>query len=387
MGLGLLAIHARTYLPSMVEHRRYLHSRPEVGLVLPETHDYLGATLRALGLAPEIHPAGGLSVRVSGTARKRQVRILRADMDALPLEERTGLAYASERSGAMHACGHDLHMAMLLGAAEMFQAHPPRNDVVLVFQPGEESDRGALEVLKHQNLQLGKEASAFAIHVNAIMDSNAIVYRRGTFMAHGDWFKVAYTGPGGHASAPHLTSNPIEAAADFVHGLSEVVAELGVDGHLVATVTEVLSGNTVNVIPALATLRGTLRTASSEQRSQLHEELKKAAARVADARRIDHSAEIVEGYPAVVGNDNFIQALVDALEREGLGAQLQEMEQPSMVIEDFAYFLQKWPGAMVYLGAKVGSTPSFNHSVDVLFDETAMATGLALHGLVASLEL
>jgi hippurate hydrolase len=308
-------------------------------------------------------------------------------MDALPLTERTGLPYASELGGAMHACGHDLHMAMLLGAAEMFRAHPPRHDVVLAFQPGEESDRGALEILKHENLQLGDEASAFAIHVNAVLDSGVVAYRKGTFMGHGDWFKVVYKGAGGHASAPHLTGNPIEAIAEFVHRLSAVVAELGVEEHLVATVTEVLSGNTVNVIPTVGTLRGTLRTTSLEQRTRLHAALTLAAAQAGALWRVGHEAEIVEGYPAVVGDDDFIESLVEALRLAGLGAKLAPMAQPSMVIEDFAYFLQKWPGAMVYLGAEVGSTPSFNHSDDVLFDETVMTTGLALFGLVANMDV
>jgi amidohydrolase len=386
-GTGLMTAQAKAYLPRMVAHRRHLHARPEVGLELPKTHDYLASALRSLGLAPEIHPAAGLTVRLSGTARSGRVRILRADMDALPLTERTGLPYASERGGVMHACGHDLHMAMLLGAAEMFRAHPPRHDVVLAFQPGEESDRGALEVLRHRNLQWGDEATAFALHVNAVMDSGIVAYRKGTFMAHGDWFTVVYTGAGGHASAPHLAGNPIEAVADFVHHLSAVVGQLRAKEHLVATVTEVLAGNTVNVIPTLGSVRGTLRTASLEQRALLHEGLERAAARAADARRVHHKAEIVEGYPAVVGDDDFTDALVGALQLEGLGEKLERMEQPSMVIEDFAYFLQKWPGAMVYLGAKVGSSPSFNHSDDVLFDEHVMTTGLALHGLVANMDV
>jgi len=384
---GALRRQAERYLPRMVEHRRHLHSRPEVGLALPETHAYLASALGSLGYTPEVHPSGGLTVRLCGAAMSGQVRVLRADMDALPLQERTGLPYASQLAGAMHACGHDLHMAMLLGAADIFRMYPPRHDVVLAFQPGEESDRGALKVLNHQNLQLGDEATAFAIHVNAIMDSHTVAYRRGTFMARGDWFKVAYTGLGGHASAPHLTGNPIEAAADFVRALSDVVEELRVHEHLVATVTEVLAGNTVNVIPTVGTIRGTLRTSSLEQRTLLHERLRDAATQAGVARHVDHQLEIVAGYPAVVSDDQFVDALIGALELAGLGAQLAPMEHPSMVIEDFSYFLEKWPGAMVYLGAKVGAQPSFNHSDDVLFDENVMTTGLVLHGLVANLDL
>ena len=139
----------------MVEHRRHLHAHPEVGLELPDTHDHVLMTLRALGLDPEVRPGAGVSVRIVGHGHSGHVRVLRADMDALPLQEKKGLSFASQRPGSMHACGHDLHMAMLLGAARSFVTSPPRNDVVLAFQPGEESDRGAQRTLGHETLQLG----------------------------------------------------------------------------------------------------------------------------------------------------------------------------------------------------------------------------------------
>lgn len=375
------------YLPMMREHRRQLHSRPEVGLELPETHRYLTTQLEFLGLSPEVHPAGGVTVRIHGASGTGRVRILRTDMDALPLDERTDLPYRSELRGAMHACGHDLHMAMLLGAAELFVAMPPRHDVVLVFQPGEESDRGALEVLKHRNLLLGQEATAFAIHVNAVMASHAVAYRHGLFMAHGDWFEVTFSGSGGHASAPHLTGSPIEAMADFVAGLADVTEELRTGEDVVATVTEVKAGNTVNVIPTAGTLRGTLRTLSLEQRAELHERVQEVARASGTRRDVAHEVKIVAGYPAVVSDDRFVDALVTGLNGAGYGGLLVRMDQPSMVIEDFSYFLQKWPGAMVYLGAAVGEHPSFNHSDDVLFDENVMSTGLALHAMVANLNM
>jgi amidohydrolase len=377
---------AATYLPTMVRHRRVIHAHPEIGLELPETHAYLELTLRSLGINPEVHEAGGLTARIRGTEDSGLVRVLRADMDALPLTERTNLPYASTTDGAMHACGHDLHMAMLLGAAEMFTAHPPRHDVVLAFQPGEESDRGALELLKHKNLKLKKGTSAFAIHVNSIIESGVIAFRRGKFMAYGDWFKQTFSGPGGHASAPDLAGNPVRAIADFVRHLESVVDELGISENLVATVTEILSGNTVNVIPTEGRARGTLRTLSVESRARLHQRIKEIATQAAIHHGLQSTTEIMEGYPAVIGDDAFIDAFLDSIKSAGFSSSLAEMKSPSMVIEDFSYLLQKWPGAMVYLGAKAESKPSFNHSDDVLFDEAAMTTGLALHRLVADLD-
>lgn len=383
--MGLLAIDATSFLPRMTEHRRHLHAHPEIGLDLPDTHEYIKTALKNLGLDPEVHPSAGVTVRINGSSKSDQIRILRADMDALPLIERTGLSFSSKNVGAMHACGHDMHMAMLLAAAEMFVAQRPEFDVILAFQPGEESDRGALALLQHENLQLQGNALAFAIHVNSIIESGGIAYRKGTFMANGDWFRVTFRGPGGHASAPKLTVSPIEATAAFVIGLAEISKTLNLEEPLVATVTEILSGNTVNVIPTSGSIRGTLRSISAQHRRRLHRALTELAKRTAMEIGVTCDVEITDGYPAVVNDSRFINSLDKALNDEALGARISIMEAPSMVIEDFSYFLEKWPGAMIYLGAKAILMPSFNHSDDVIFDEKAMVTGLMLHSIVANL--
>jgi amidohydrolase len=378
-------VRAATYLSSMVKHRRHLHAHPEVGLELLATHDYIARSLRSLGLTPEVRPSCGVTVRISGRGTGGQVRVLRADMDALPLVENTGLPYSSRRRGAMHACGHDLHMAMLLGAAEQFVSRPPAHDVVLAFQPGEESDRGALALLEHENLRLPSDTETFAIHVNAIVPSGTVTSRAGTFMAYGDWFRVSFAGSGGHASAPHLASNPIDGMSAWVLRLHELVAELGLREKLVATVTESTSGNTVNVIPTSGSMRGTLRTLSEGHRAELHARLEKTTVEIADRFGLKSGLEITAGYPAVINDPAFLDAVLAQLDAERPAAHSEIMASPSMVIEDFAYFLQRWRGAMVYLGAQVGSRKSFNHSDDVMFDEAAMSVGLALHSLVADL--
>lgn len=375
-------------LSSMIKHRRHLHAHPEIGLELPATHQYIAAQLRALGFAPEVREAGGITARIRGRNADGRTRILRSDMDALPINERTGLPFSSEVPGAMHACGHDLHMAMLLGAAQMFAVEPPANDVVLVFQPGEEADRGALVVLEHETLRtLPADAVAFAIHVNAVIPCGVVTSRPGRFMAYGDWFRVTFEGPGGHASAPDLTANPIDAMSSWTHGLHEIVSDLGLREPLVATVTEATSGNTVNVIPANGTLRGTLRTLSLESRSELLERLVMLTRGIGAAVGLNAALEVIDGYPAVINDTDLVAALAAAHDAERPGLPFREMPQPSMVIEDFAYFLRQWPGAMVYLGAQVESQTAFNHSDNVLFDESVMIVGLALHSLVADLPL
>jgi len=374
---------ARAAQDWMVEHRRHLHRHPEVGLDLPQTHDYVASVLRDLGYPVETHPAAGVTARVAGTAPDGVTSILRADMDALPVTERTELAFRSLHDDAMHACGHDMHMAMLLGAAKVLAEHPPRRDTVLVFQPGEEADRGALEVLKHDNLAFPGPADAFAVHVNAVAPPGAILLRPGVFMAQGDWFSIDLTGPGGHASQPHLVGNPVEATADIATGLRNLVAEISQGEPLVATITESRIGNTVNVIPAAGRLRGTIRTLTSTTRIALIDGMRHLVVEVAQQHRLAGLLTIHEGYPAVVNDSEYITRLSQRLNQTDLAANVTSMAHPSMVIEDFAYFLQKWPGAMVYLGACALGNVSFNHADDVVYDESALSVGAALHLLAA----
>lgn len=363
----------------MVAHRRHLHRHPEVGLDLPDTHDRLDSILRELGLRPERHDRSGLTVAISGSQPDGTTAVLRADMDALPVTERSGVEFSSERSGAMHACGHDLHMAMLLGAARAFVDTPPRRDVVLAFQPGEESDRGALQTLQHDNLRLGRSAAtAFAIHVHATLPPHSVHFTRNVFMAYGDWFGVEFTGPGGHAARPESAGNPIEAAARFVLDSRRLVEEIALEEKVVATVTESIIGNSVNVIPASGRLRGTLRTLSVAQRDRLVTALRHSVAAAAAASGVAGTFELVEGYPAVLNDADYVDRMLTRLDSVLGPDLLTPMSQPSMVIEDFAYFLRQWPGAMVYLGANVPGHESFNHADDVMYDESVLATGTTM---------
>ncbi len=374
---------AAGHLEGMIRHRRHVHAHPEVGLALPDTHAYVAEELSRLGWTPEVRAGAGVSVRVEGTDRRGSVRVLRADMDALPLSEPDTLPFASRTPGAMHACGHDLHTAMLLGAAELFAAQPPRHTVVLAFQPGEESDRGALRLLEHDNLQLTGDVAAFALHVNAVIPTGELHSRPGVFMAAGDWFAVSFASRGGHASAPHLVANPTVAAAEWTLGAARAVSELAGREALVATVTHVASGNTVNVIPTTGLVRGTLRTLSGGQRDALAQRLRLLTAAIACTPGLEARLEITPGYPALVNDAAFLTAVSQALATEGASHQLSVMPSPSMVIEDFSYFALRWPAAMIYLGAQSGASTAFNHSEEVLFDEDAMVTGLALMSLVA----
>lgn len=373
---------AARYADFMSGHRRWLHAHPEVGLALPLTHDYIWSALVGLGLRPERHDGAGVTVRVPGSGAGR-VKVLRTDMDALPVTEATGLEYASRHPGAMHACGHDLHMAMLLGAAALFRDHPPRTDVVLAFQPGEELDRGALATLEHDNLRFGEPAAAFAIHVNAAVEPGTVEYRPGVFMASADTFQLSLDGDGGHAAVPGLAGNPIDAGASFVESLRRRVDAIRLDD-TVLTVTRFDSGVAANVIPAGCRITGSIRYVREPDRQLLRDLVTQTAREIAEASGVRRELEFTEGYPPLVCDKAFVSELEGAV-RSGLpGVRLREMASPSMVTEDFAYFVQRWPGAMVYLGAGTRGHRAFNHAATVVFDESVMVTGLALHALVAN---
>jgi hippurate hydrolase len=175
----------------------------------------------------------------------------------------------------------------------------------------------------------------------------------------------------------------VDAAADTIHEIRSLVTELVRAEHVVATVTEVLTGNTVNVIPTRGRLRGTIRSLSTGQRKSLIAGIEAIVHRTAERVGVTSTFSLTDGYPAVVNDPGFVGQMLECLSVQGLADRVREMPKPSMVIEDFAYFLQRWPGAMVYLGANVEGHSSFNHSADVVFDESAMVTGAALHMMAA----
>ena len=377
-----------SFLPSperfsaMVADRRHLHQHPEVGIDLPDTHQFVRQRLEDMGWSVEGEAGVGLAVSIPGTDPTKRAVVFRADMDALPVVEDTGEEFSSLRPGAMHACGHDLHTAALLGFAADCVDNPPERDVVLAFQPGEESHRGALKTLQLPALDID-QADVFALHVNAVLPPGTYAYTTGVFMAYGDWFEVSFSGAGGHASAPERVGNPIRAGAHFAEALVSLAQRLSrPTSRAVATVTEFLSGNTVNVIPTRAGLRGTLRSVDEAVRGELHRGLEALAREAADRHRVSVEVTITDGYPAVVNSEEFVTALVS--EASGVvEGQFHEMDHPSMVIEDFSYFLHRWPGAMVYVGASVGDNPTFNHSATARFSEDALASSFQLFRFLA----
>lgn len=389
-----LRVQARAVQPRTVALRRALHRRPELGLTLPHTRD---AVLRALGDLPlSVHLGRTVSsvVAVLEGAQPGPTVLLRGDMDALPLQEDTGLPFASEVAGAMHACGHDTHVAMLASAARVLADR--RADiagrVLFMFQPGEEGFHGARSMIDEGLLDesgpAGRPAAAYALHISSTVPSGELQTRAGPIMAAADVLRVTVTGRGGHASAPHDALDPVPAAAAMV-GALQVAMTRRIDAHepAVLTIAHIVAGTTNNVIPETAFMEGTLRTLAPSTRALLHAEIERVCTHIALAHGCTAEVEIVAGYPVTV-NDAAAAAQLRALGVDLLGRRkVVEMAAPIMGAEDFSYVLAEVPGALAFLGAcPPGVDPSVappNHSNRVVFDEAAMADGVAMYAALA----
>ncbi|HYC57874.1 MAG TPA: M20 family metallopeptidase [Candidatus Binatia bacterium] len=367
----------------IVSNRRRIHEHPELGLTLPKTQSVVVSELERIGVTG-IRTGAGLSsvvADIEGTAGAGRRVALRADMDALPLSEHNDLPFASKVAGCMHACGHDAHVAMLLGAAEVLMKNRHRfaGSVRLMFQPGEEGFGGA-QIMIDEGVLDGVEA-AFALHIDSSTPLHTLALRKGPIMASADSFAVIFRGAGGHASMPHLTRDPIPAIGPFVDGLSHVAArETDPDDRAVFTVTKVNAGTTLNVIPPLAECYGTIRTLSVKRRKTAHEQLRRVAEGVAASRGLTVDVTVHQGYPPTVNHDAPVE-LISQTARD-LGMRVHEMPSPMMGAEDFSYVLENVPGAIAFLGVRCeGGGPL--HSDLMKMDESMLAKGSALHAAAA----
>jgi amidohydrolase len=392
--MATLTAQARSVQPRTVALRRALHRRPELGLTLPETRDAVVAALADLPLQVHLGRAVSSVVAVLEGRRPGPTVLLRADMDALPMPEDSGLEFASEVDGAMHACGHDTHVAMLSSAARLLAARRDElaGRVLFMFQPGEEGFHGARHMIEEGLLDrtgpAGRPEIAYALHISATVPSGAVHVRPGPLMAAADVIRVTVSGRGGHASAPQDALDPVPATAAMVGALQTAITRR-VDTHqpVVLTIAHIIAGTTDNVIPETAFMEGTLRTMSEVTRTQMHEEIRRVCRYTALAHGCAAGVEIVPGYPVTV-NDEAATTRLAAVSGALLGPrQVSMMPTPIMGAEDFSYVLAEVPGALAFLGGcPSGLDPTAappNHSNRVIFDENAMAAGVAVYAGLA----
>jgi hippurate hydrolase len=392
--LAGLGEQARRLQPRTVALRRALHRYPELGLTLPRTRDAVLAELADLPL--QVHHGRSVSsvVAVLDGAWPGPTVLLRADMDALPLQEDSGVPFSSQVEGAMHACGHDTHVAMLATAARLLAGRREQlaGRVVLMFQPGEEGFHGARHMIDEGLLDRhgpgGRPASAYALHVSATLPRGEVHTRSGPLMAAADMIRVRVTGRGGHASAPHDALDPVPAAAAMVGALQTALTRRVDAQHAaVLTIAKIVAGTTNNVIPESAVMEGTLRTLSEPVRALLHDEIRRVCRHTALANGCSAAVEIEPGYPVTVNDDGAARRVTEVAAAVLGHNRVAAMPSPIMGAEDFSYVLQKVPGALAFLGAcppRVDpATAPPNHSNRVVFDESAMAAGAAVYAALA----
>jgi amidohydrolase len=386
---------AAAQLDDAVELRRRIHQHPELGLDLPRTQ---AAVLEALdGLPLRTSTGSGTTsvVAILDGDEPGPTVLLRGDMDALPMPEDTGLDFASEVDGAMHACGHDAHTAMLVGAARVLAARQGsfRGRVAFMFQPGEEGHHGARVMLDEGLLAAATEEAepvsmAFAIHQTPNIPSGMVGTRRGPLLASTDELKITVRGRGGHASMPHFTADPIPVACEIVTALQAMVTRR-VDAFdpAVLTIAKLRAGTTTNVIPETAAMWGTIRTVSERTRASVLADVRRVADGIAAAHGAAAEIELEEGYPVTVNHDDAADFALDTAARILGDEATVTMPTPVMGGEDWSYVLQEVPGAMAFLGTRPpGMHPrdvAPNHSNRMVIDETAMVPGIATYAAVA----
>ncbi|MEU9460686.1 M20 family metallopeptidase [Streptomyces sp. NPDC058322] len=379
---------ARELQPDLVRLRRSLHRDPELGLRLPRTQEKVLAALDGLPLEITLGQELTSVTAVLRGGRPGGAVLLRGDMDALPVDELTGVEYASELPGRMHGCGHDLHTAGLVGAATLLadRQESLQGDVVFMFQPGEEGHNGAGAMIDEGVLgAAGKPLdAAFALHVSANrLPGGWVASRPGTVMTASDVLRVTVRGEGGHGSAPHHAKDPVPAVCEMVTALQNwVTRTFDIFDPVVVTVGRLHAGTQQNVIPDTAEFEATVRSYSEANHERLAEGLPRLVRGIAAAHGLDVEVEYEILYPVTV-NEPAATAFALDTARELFGAgEVWEAPQPASGSEDFSLVLNKVPGAMLLVGAApegtdVEKAPQ-NHSPRAVFDDRVLHRQAAL---------
>ena len=385
-------------MDSTIALRRNLHKWPEIGNTLPKTREQVLSALEGLPLDITLHQTtSGIAAMLTGDKPGPTV-MLRGDMDALPMPEDTDLDFASKTKNCMHACGHDTHTSMLVSTAKLLSERrseiPGR--VLFMFQPGEEGhhgakfmlDEGLLNVSKLKNGTDSPITAAYALHIVSSMPAGMVGTRSGPVMASSDVLSITITGKGGHASEPFRTLDPIPVACEIVQALQMMITRrIETFDPAVVTITKLIAGTTTNVIPETAQIEGTIRAVSEKTRKKVHDSIRRVAEGIAAAHEMQAAVEIRTGYPVTVNDKPSVDFALDVAESLLGEGKAVHLPSPAMGAEDFSYVLNQIPGAMVFIGGTPQgvnpATAAPNHSNRVMFDETAMAHGIALYSSLA----
>lgn len=363
----------------LIDLRRALHRHPELSWKEERTAERLEAALRSIGIEEIRRVAGtGIVARIPGTDRDAPVTAIRGDIDALPIQEATGLPYASEIPGVMHACGHDVHATWTIGAATLLAKNPARGDVLIVLQPAEEVGNGAPAILESGVLD-GVRA-IFGGHVDRRFPVGQVVAQPGPLAAAADAFSIEVVGKGAHGARPHEGIDPIVAASAIVTALQTIVSRrLDPGASAIVTIGSIHGGSAPNVIPELVQLTGTMRAMLPDVRATLHREVENVATSVAAAHGATARITIEHGPPPIVNPEREAGWARAAAERVLGNGSVVPFGVTNMGGEDFACYMERIPGCFLRIGAReAGGSPAPAHSPRFVAAEESIFVGAAV---------
>ena len=374
---------ARKYAPDSIAIRHHLHAHPELSYQEFQTSAFVQDQLTRMGIPFKVMATTGVVGLLEGKNPGSRTVALRADMDALPIEEANDIPYKSKNAGVMHACGHDVHTTVLLGASRIL--HELRDQwegsVKLIFQPGEEKNPGGASLMiKEGVLQNPAPQAIFGLHVHPGLEIGKLSFRGGMVMASADELYITIRGKGGHAAAPHLTVDTILVASHLVVALQQIISRnRNPLSPSVLSITSVQGGHTTNVIPSEVKLMGTFRAMDEDWRFRAHELIRRQATELVHSMGAEIDLHIDVGYP-MVHNNEALDLAARAEAREFLGADRVLETEIRMGAEDFGYYTQQIPGCFYRLGVMnvekgITSgvhTPTFN------IDESAIEIGVGM---------
>ena len=380
---------AKQYAPDFIAIRHHLHAHPELSYQEFETSKFVQEQLTRTGIPFQVMAGTGVVGLLKGRNADSRVIALRADMDALPIEEENDVPYRSKNVGVMHACGHDVHTTVLLGAARVL--HELKDEwegtVKLIFQPGEEKNPGGASLMiKEGVLENPAPQAIFGLHVHPGLEMGKLSFRGGMVMASADELYITIRGKGGHAAAPHLTVDTILVASHLIVALQQIISRnRNPLSPSVLSITSVQGGHTTNVIPSEVRLMGTFRAMDEEWRFRAHELIRKLATELVHSMGAEIDLHIDVGYPMVYNNEALDRvARMEA--REYMGADRVLETEVRMGAEDFGYYTRQIPGCFYRLGVmnlEKGITAGV-HTPRFNIDESAIEIGVGMMAWLGS---
>jgi len=384
---GTTPLPSRSVIDEVTELRRHFHRHPEVSFSEHETSRQLGERLRQLGLEIKPCPTETGVVALLDTGKPGKTVMLRADIDGLPIHEESGVEFSSRSDGRMHACGHDAHMAIMVGVARTLvdRIWDISGRYLFVFQPAEEIVEGAKAMIAKGLLDDNHPDSVIGLHIASFLESGTVVTRPGLLWAGSDAFEIGFAGPGGHGGMMGRRGNVLAAQAFFIERLHTIVEGLEQDGvQCHTTVGDIRSDGAWNIVPRGVLVKGSLRTFNAPLREEALGRLRDLLQETDSEFEVRSSLDLVHGTVPLMNEPNVTRTVLD-VGRSLIGDQASVLGRPLTVSDDFAEFLTRIPGCYFMLGAMPkGAPPPAHHSPGFKIDEDALATGVKVLAGAAS---